>query len=217
MKLTESLKLAAVWAACAGMMSPVATFGAVPGEDSARTSQSASKVVIRDVALTTGGTLAGQVVDTHGRGLAGLPVTIHRQGNAARQTTTDGQGLFSVTNLDGGVYEVIAAQQVSHYRVWTSAAAPPSATAGMLLVANGEAVVRGQYAPQGVPAVPQGVYGGEVVNGCGPAGDCNYGACGPPVAGPVKGFHWLANPWIVGAAIAAGIAIPLALDNDDAS
>ena len=112
---------------------------------------------------------------------------------------------------------MMAPQAYGMYRVWTGQAAPPSATESVLLVQQGE-VVRGQYVDPygGAPADP---YGGPMMgDACGPCGP-------PPACGPLRSLWpeesscgFLANPWVIGGAIAAAIAIPLALsDNDDGS
>lgn len=77
-------------------------------------------------------------------------------------------------------------------------------------------------------SMPQGNYSGPVMDGSMPAGCDPNGmapvymgdpmmeggmAC-PPVPPPRK-FGWLANPWVLGGAVAVAIAIPLALSDDD--
>ncbi|HEY6565086.1 MAG TPA: carboxypeptidase regulatory-like domain-containing protein [Pirellulaceae bacterium] len=78
------------------------------------------------------------------------------------------------------------------------------------------------------PGAMQGPYQGPVMDGSmqpgydpnsmGPAymGDptMDGGMCCPPEPAPHR-FGWLANPWVIGGAVAIAIAIPLALSDDD--
>jgi len=87
-----------------------------------------------DVALQSGGTLKGQVVDAQGAAQAGLDVIVESRGRQVTQAITDHDGTFSVENLRGGTYVVRAADQVVTCRVWAANTAPPSATDGVLVV-----------------------------------------------------------------------------------
>ncbi len=84
----------------------------------------------------------------------------------------------------------------------------PMAQQGQMV--QGGEVVGGQVA-QGEPVYGPWVQGQPVAVGepmpCG-------GGCGPAGCGG-GGYGFLANPWIIGGAVAAAIAIPLALDDDD--
>jgi len=78
--------------------------------------------------------------------------------------------------------------------------------------ANGVTVCR-LWAPRTAPPAAQAealvVDGNTVVRGG------SDGSCKPGGYGGVVGF--LSNPWVLGGIVAAAIAIPLALDDDDAS
>ena len=200
MKTKFTLKMAAAWIACLGLLSPAAVFGQAPQSSPTKIAK------VRDIALSQGNVLTGQVVDSLGNRLANLPVTVQRNGQAM-QLVTDAAGRFRATGLPGGVYTVSAAGNRSVCRVWSNQTAPPVASKGLLLVGN-DAVVRGQCN-----------------NGCGPATGCGpgYSSCDPCVAGQGYGgagqglLGLLANPWFVTASVAAAVAIPLAIDDDDAS
>jgi hypothetical protein len=97
---------------------------------------------ITDVALGNGGVFAGQVVDSQGVPLAGTDVVVLRNGTAIQQAKTDANGQFSVSNLKGGIYQVVTNRSNGTYRCWASQTAPPSAVPAALVVANNE-VVRG--------------------------------------------------------------------------
>ncbi len=63
--------------------------------------------------------------------------------------------------------------------------------------------VQGQPIPVGDPVMMGG------------AAPMAYGPPAAPISGGGGGFGFLANPWIIGGAVAAAIAIPLALDDND--
>ena len=163
MKISDNLRLAVVFMAFAGMLSPMATFGAPPTDAPVRRTAN-----IKDTKLAAGDTLAGKVVDAQGNAIAGTTVSIHRGGQKAAQATTNAQGEFNVAGLTGGVYQVKTQGATANYRVWTANAAPPAATNGVLLVDYQSTVTRGQCGPGGcansAPAYGGAVYGGPVVN-----------------------------------------------------
>jgi hypothetical protein len=120
-------------------------------------------------------------------------VAVVHQGEPLTVTETDREGRFAVTGLKPGVYELHLAQGGGAYRVWAPRTAPPAAEQGVLLVQDSR-VVRG--------------LGGDVGKDGGKGGKGGLGG---------GYFGWLANPWVLGGLVAAAIAIPLALDDDDAS
>ena len=200
--------------------------------------------MVQDVELTAAGRLTGQIVDQQGNGLAGVQIQLLKQGEPAGQSMTATNGSFAIDNLTGGTFQMIAGNAVSTYRAWTATTAPPAATSGVLLVLPAS-VVRGQQpaytadtygqlpqpAPQGqvvqgqvmqgqpaqgavmqgqvVAGQPMYPAGGEVVYG-----EPVYGAPPAPVAGGGR-YGFLTNPFVIGGIVAAAIAIPLALDDDD--
>ncbi|MAT71710.1 MAG: hypothetical protein CMJ58_19560 [Planctomycetaceae bacterium] len=142
-----------------------------------------------DVALGDGGTLVGQLVDAQGAPLAGAPVSIQSGGREIVRATTDAQGQFSITGLKGGMLEIAAPGHYQSYRCWAPRTAPPAANSGVLMVANGD-LLRGQY------------------------GACPTPGCSPGPFGTAMG--WVAqHPLITAGVVAAAIAIPLAIDDDD--
>lgn len=186
MKLKTMQQLAAA-IACAGMISAPVT-AATPA-----TAQSHSA----DVALSAGGSLTGQLVTAQGVGLSQTQVAIYRDGKEVAHATTDQTGAFRVDGLRGGVYDVVAPGYHGQYRLWSPDAAPPAANHGLLMVAGDQAVLGQNCGPYGA---------------CGPAAPA-CGACGGPFAA-VTG--WVAeHPLMTAGIIAAAIAIPLAIDDDD--
>ncbi len=144
---------------------------------------------IHDVELSAEGVLEGRVVSAEGTPLPGAIVQLRNATQLVAYATADEQGNFRVSALRGGNYLLTAGDQVTSLRVWTYQSAPPSARNGVLLVRG--SITRAQ---------------GCTEDSC--TGVCG-GACGK---GPL-GF--LLNPFVIGAAVAAAIAIPLALNNDD--
>lgn len=238
MKTTSTIRNATIWLACLGFLSPTTVFGAQPTGPVAKT----TAPVVQDVAMDAASTLSGQLVNSQGLRLANAPVVIQSKTQETLRTVTDGEGRFQVTNLRGGVYQVAAGGTSGVYRLWSAAVAPPSATKGLLLV-DTQATVRGQCASGacggdvggyagdygapvsyggdacGAPVAYEDTCGGGCGGGCG-------GACGGGFGGGAGGFlggggggilGLLSNPWVIGAGVAAAIAIPLALDDDDAS
>jgi len=153
----------------------------------------------QDVTLHPGGVLLGQAVDTQGGALMNTSVVLKSGSKEVARVQTDRAGKFAVQGLQGGVYEVDSVGQRSVYRLWAPNTAPPAAQKGVMLV-SGNSFVRGQGC------------------GCGVV-DCG-GACGAGVSGgTMQGIGaWLAqHPFLTAGTIAAAIAIPLALDDDDSS
>ncbi len=96
-----------------------------------------------DVALTGGGVLLGKVIDPQGAAVAKVPVSLREQDREIATAVTDDQGYFTVGNLRGGVYQIVAAEGHGTYRLWAPGTAPPTAQQGALVMA-GQNLVRGQ-------------------------------------------------------------------------
>lgn len=148
---------------------------------------------IRDVSLNEQGVLIGQILDGRGGGVAGVPIHMQQDQTRVMSSETDASGRFLVGSLRGGVYQLTVGRQQYVIRVWTHGTAPPSATMGFQ--AQDGLVSRGQSCTDAGCTEP----------GCAPGG----------FGGGLMGF--VCNPFVIGAAIAAAIAIPLALDDDDDS
>lgn len=141
--------------------------------------------LVVDVALAGGDLMLGQVVDTQGQPLAGADVTLSVAGRTIATAKSDAKGFFAFRGLQGGVYQLAAAEGRAIYRVWAAGTAPPGARQGALVVA-GKDFARGQLRG----------YGG------GMGGLANLGALagtGPIFAGMV----------------ATAVAIPVAVHNAD--
>lgn len=151
----------------------------------------------RDVMLQEGGVLVGQVVDVQGAPISQANVSLLSGGKEVACGQSDQAGKFSVSGLSGGVYQVVSAEHQGVYRLWAPQTAPPAAQRGLMVVSSKD-LIRAQGCACGVP-------------GC--TGGCGAGAGGGPFGGV---GNWVANhPLITAGAVAAAIAIPLALDDDD--
>jgi hypothetical protein len=149
-----------------------------------------------DVALASQGVLLGQVVDGQGHPLAAVPVTIAQAGRPLAVAPTDPQGYFAFRGVQGGMYELNAAQGSGSYRAWVGETAPPQAQRGVLIVA-GQDLVRGQCR-----------------QGACPPGYAQCNPCAAPNWGPPGGP--LMKAAIIGG-IGAGIAIPVGIAISEAN
>ncbi len=109
-----------------------------------RAPSTASRPVIRDVALGSNGSMIGQLVDVQGRARPNQVVVVQRQGTEPRRTQTDQDGRFRFSGLSGGTYQIASVDAATLCRCWTEKTAPPAARQELLLV-SGEGVERGQH------------------------------------------------------------------------
>lgn len=131
MKLVRCLTHAAVVLACCGLLMPQHAVAATP-----------KAKAIPDIALTANGSLTGHLVNPEGQPLDGAVVTIRHGGQEVAKAVSNAQGAFSVNGLSNGIYEVAVGQQSVPVRVWSAAAAPPTALTQAVIVVGGAA--RGQ-------------------------------------------------------------------------
>lgn len=159
--------LAAV--ACVGMTLPQVALAVQPGAAPA------------DVALRPGGMLVGQVVDPQGVVQANKTISIQYGQDEVVRTTTDANGVFAAQGLRGGQYQINTESGQGFYRLWAENTAPPAATDSVVVVANQDSLVRGQWVPPGA-----------------------------------SWLNWIrSHPYITAGVVAAAVAIPLALADDD--
>ncbi|GEM_PF-2128390 len=156
---------------------------------------------VKDLTLQSGA-IKGALVDPNGKPVKGMVAVIAQRGKTLSVQTSNAEGQYEFANLQPGVYQVATHAGIQTYRVWNAGNAPAGADLGIIQVVN-EDVVRGAC-------------------GCTePSCDGGCDACDGP-GGAAGGFlsKCLANPNVVllgAVAVAAAIAIPLALDDDDAS
>ncbi len=138
-----------------------------------------------DVVLQDKGVLVGRIVDLQGVALVKTPVSLQTGGKEVARVMSDEKGHFQAEGLKGGVYQVASTGHQGVYRLWAPKTAPPAATQGLSIVSQPTDVVRGQY---------------------GGGGGSPFSAAGQWIA---------AHPIMTAGAVAAAIAIPIALDDDD--
>ena len=134
MKLARIIKGIVVSLACWGLL--------IPRISLADNRAIQSPTNIADVALAKGGRLHGQLVDTAGIPIEGADVEVHAKNRLVGHSLTDEKGNFVISELRGGVYQVVAAGNQSIVRAWAAGTAPPASQTGLLVVA-GDLTVRG--------------------------------------------------------------------------
>lgn len=139
------VKGAAVSLATFGLMFPqVQVLADSPQAPARSTPKAGQTVTTPDIALTTGGTFSGRVVDHNGKVLEGAQVTLRQGKNEIAKTVTNKDGLYTFKNMRGGVYQVSSGNTEGVFRVWAEKTAPPAAKEHALLV-MGENGARGQF------------------------------------------------------------------------
>jgi hypothetical protein len=132
-----------------GLLVPRVGTASPPDKYAPAGAQKSLTVAIADVKLAEDGVLRGQVVNREGTAKAGAKVTLVSSGQVVAQAVTDQQGRFAMPVAKGGVYALTDGENGAVVRVWTNAAAPPSAQAGILLVSDG-ALVRANLGDGGL-------------------------------------------------------------------
>ena len=86
--------------------------------------------------LAENGMLRGQLVNREGTAKAKRTVMLIAAGHVVAQGVTDQNGNFAIPLAKGGVYTITDGETGAVLRVWTTAAAPPTAQGGILLVSD---------------------------------------------------------------------------------
>jgi hypothetical protein len=136
---------------------------------------------VADVALSDGGTLQGQVLNLDGTAAARVSVAVRTPESIVATTTTADDGTFSIQGIRGGVYQVVAGQGQGVYRMWSAGTAPPVAQTSATVYTQSSVVDNNAV-------VYTGYYNPD---------------------SPMKAF--LTNPLVIGAMVAAAIAVPVVL------
>lgn len=143
MNWTVCLKAGMIGLFCLGLLVPAPVLQAAETSNLQQTASAFIPPVV-DVALSDGGTLRGQAVDSQGIPLAETAVALSQFERQMATTTTDKTGRFTVTGLRGGTYQIVAGRSRGIYRLWAADTAPPSARDAVLVTENlGQ--VRGQF------------------------------------------------------------------------
>ena len=145
---------------------------------------------VLDIKLDQNGAFGGGMFNADGAAIPGAVVQLQRDSETVVQELADPQGRFTLHPPQAGNYQLVSGQQVAHIRCWASTVAPPHAQNQVQFVQS--RIERGQSCTDMSCTTPS----------CG--GGFGSGLC-----------SFLMNPLVIGTAIAAAIAIPLALDDDD--
>lgn len=151
----------------------------------------AAKPVVHDVALMNGGNLVGQLVDTQGVPKAGMNVTLSLEQRPLAVAKTDAAGRFAFGGLQGGVYQLTAADGSGVYRLWVPGTAPKG-TSPIAMITSGDTVVGAQGPPNGY-----------------------YYQYQPNYRGVGRAKFLLSNPWVVSGIVATAVAVPVGIHNAD--
>ena len=144
MKRMGPLQAGAIILACVGMLIPTPILQAAAVDADSQPQPGGQTAAVVDVALASGGTLRGQVLDGQGNALVQTPVAVQRLGGQTVTTVADRSGRFQVTGLRGGTYRIAARDAAGTFRLWAPKTAPPSARREALVLA-GDPQVRGQW------------------------------------------------------------------------
>ena len=85
--------------------------------------------------------------------------------------TTDQEGQFSISGLQGGMYQVVVGQEMKFYRMWAPDTAPPGARQSVPLVAGGQSARTGKLSSARIALLadePLGLDRGGRHSDCGP-------------------------------------------------
>lgn len=163
---------------------------ALPNFGRTAAAETPSIPVTRDVQLDKDGCLRGQLVDREGHPVAHAWVGLRKGQDQPRYVRSTEEGSFEFAEMQGGVYQLFSAEVGGLYRVWTAKTAPPSSQPAIMLVTGDAQRGQAYCPPPRQMGLGAGHYGGAIM-------------------------RTLNNPWIIGGAIAAGIAIPIAVSNND--
>lgn len=188
MNICKRIQTTLALLACIGFIVPSTIIAAPPAPS--------TKTTTADIALDAGGLLTGKVVDQAGQAVPNATLVFKTGQHQLVETLADDNGAFRIKSLQGGVYQMTADGFASTARLWTAQTAPPHAKKTATLVTG--TIVRGQSCTN---------------DSCtGTCDDC-CGGCG--MAGGSAPLAFLMNPIVIGAAVAAAVAIPLAIENNN--
>ena len=142
MRVFKLFRGAAVVLATVGTVVPMNSVSA--NETPTKAVRPASPTVAADIKKSADGRLAGRVVDSTGAAIENANVVVRQGAKDIVHGRTDQDGMFSITNVKPGTYQVSSGSTEGLFRIWNGKDAPPSARSNALLVVgqNGE---RGQY------------------------------------------------------------------------
>jgi hypothetical protein len=144
----KSLSRMMLWMAALGLLFPRLSPVMADETRPATGERHAAQLSVVDVKLADNGTLRGQLVNREGAAKAKRTVTAIAAGQVVAQGVTDHKGNFAIPLAKGGVYTITDGETGAVVRVWTNAAAPPSAQGGILLVSD-PTLARGNHDGEG--------------------------------------------------------------------
>jgi len=129
--------------AAALLLAPI-SLSADDGQPASGKRASSAPPRVLDVVLDSEGVLKGVVVDGQGHVVSDETLVLKQGRREVGRARTSQDGVFQVTGLRSGVYQMSTPQGESVYRVWTAETAPKSARQ-LALVVNETRQVRGQF------------------------------------------------------------------------
>ncbi|MCA8997130.1 MAG: carboxypeptidase regulatory-like domain-containing protein [Planctomycetaceae bacterium] len=126
-------------AACAAGLGLLLPGGAI---QAANTQVAKSVRQISSDVILTNGSITGQYLTSAGTAVEGAVVSVRQGGQEVARTMTNANGVFVVSGVNSGVYEIATAGGVEVVRAWESTVAPPSAQQFATIVVDD--AVRGQ-------------------------------------------------------------------------
>ena len=112
------LRRAAVCLATLGLLAPPKFLLAAGPATPERGGLAAPAAQVADVALSPGGMLHGQIVDSSGAGVAGVLISVRQQNQVVAQATSDATGRFEVAGMPGGMFQLTTEHGQGSYRLW---------------------------------------------------------------------------------------------------
>ncbi len=132
MKMLNWLKGTAIALAALGTMLPATQLQAAEGK--APLKIVTTEATVLDITMSAEGVFAGRVVDHAGNPVADAEVVISQGKQSIAKITSDQSGVFSVSGLKGGVYDVRSGNTAGSFRIWTATAAPESSKEQALVI-----------------------------------------------------------------------------------
>lgn len=139
-------------AVCLAILGTSFSPAVVTAQSSSTSPSTSNRLRVFDVRLNAKHELTGAIVDASGKPKKAQVVAIRststrsksKEPTATIKVKTDEHGLFRSELDGGGLYQINTESGATLVRVWTSNAAPPSATDHILILDDSRLLVRGQ-------------------------------------------------------------------------
>ena len=146
---------------------------------------------LQNIELSAGGFAKGRLVDDKGVALAKREIQVLTR-TASEKKTTDSNGFFTVESKTGGQCAIVVDKNAYACRMWKHGTAPEKSLTSFGIVHSGKPVIRGQFDDCG--------------EGCDDGAGGMFGRLGGISSGQLLGLGLL---------VGAGVAIAIAVHNDD--